>query len=308
MFINKVLNNIIILMFCILAIFKNEEEILEEWLLHYINEGCYHFFLIDNGSTDNYKVIINKYNKFITLVTDNTKYEQVLLYNIYFKDVIKQYIWILICDLDEFVYTRKKFKTISSYLNTIDNTINQIIIPWKCFGSNGFNTLDKKEPKSVIQTFTKRMIYDNNNNYNPGIIKINNHNCTLYKCIIRSNKLKQLGIHNHNIIDKKVLYNNNIITDITNQEINNNNYIKCSEEILNSSILHLNHYIIRSLDWFTRIKMTRGSADNIIYTNSRNLDYYHKIDDVANNIVDLELSLKKYNNNIKIITYIKSLT
>jgi len=43
------------------AIFKNESVALEEWLTHYINEGVDHFFLIDNGSTDDYEPILNKF-------------------------------------------------------------------------------------------------------------------------------------------------------------------------------------------------------------------------------------------------------
>ena len=37
----------------IVAIFKNESWILKEWIEHYLNQGVDHFFLIDNGSTDN---------------------------------------------------------------------------------------------------------------------------------------------------------------------------------------------------------------------------------------------------------------
>ena len=35
-------------MFCIVAIFKNESHILEEWIQHYIKEGVQHFYLINN--------------------------------------------------------------------------------------------------------------------------------------------------------------------------------------------------------------------------------------------------------------------
>jgi hypothetical protein len=45
--------------YCIVAIFLNESEIMEEWINHYIKEGCKKFFLIDNGSTDNYKDILH---------------------------------------------------------------------------------------------------------------------------------------------------------------------------------------------------------------------------------------------------------
>ena len=53
------------------AIFKNESHGLEEWLLNHLNEGVEHFYLINNGSTDNFMPIIEKYNKYITLFNDN---------------------------------------------------------------------------------------------------------------------------------------------------------------------------------------------------------------------------------------------
>ena len=38
----------------IIAMFKNESYIIEQWIQHYLLEGVNHFYLIDNGSTDDY--------------------------------------------------------------------------------------------------------------------------------------------------------------------------------------------------------------------------------------------------------------
>ena len=51
----------------ILAIFRNEADIMEEWIEHHINEGVDHFYLINNQSTDNYSEILDKYEGKITL-------------------------------------------------------------------------------------------------------------------------------------------------------------------------------------------------------------------------------------------------
>ena len=64
--------------------FKNEEMIIKDWIEHYLKEGIDHFYLIDNGSTDNYWEKIKIYNKYITLVKDPTRLEkgkQTYLYN-----------------------------------------------------------------------------------------------------------------------------------------------------------------------------------------------------------------------------------
>ena len=50
---------------------KNEGKFLKEWLDHYISEGVEHFYLIDNGSDDNYNVKIEPYMNKITLIKDD---------------------------------------------------------------------------------------------------------------------------------------------------------------------------------------------------------------------------------------------
>lgn len=49
----------------VLAIFKNETMIIEEWMNHYLNEGVEHFYLIDNGSSDDYEIKIQNINHII---------------------------------------------------------------------------------------------------------------------------------------------------------------------------------------------------------------------------------------------------
>lgn len=274
--------------FCIVAIFKNESEIIKEWIEHYLNEGCSKFFLIDNGSTDNYLPIIEKYKDKIHLVVDVKKHAQAELYNKYFLSEIKKYEWTVICDLDEFIYSRNKFKTIKHFLSSVENTVSQIAINWKIFGSNGFNTIDKKEPKSVINSFTKRIDYSKNTGFQGvneiiGDIKMN-----FCKCIVRNNRVLRLNIHYSNVKpDFTIDSNFKIIKKLP--------FIPCNEKILASQNLHLNHYAIRSIDWFTRVKMTRGSAASQRGSNIKSkISYFYSFDKVSNDIYDLELKNKTY--------------
>lgn len=274
--------------FCLIAIFKNESEILKEWIEHYIREGCSKFFLIDNGSTDNYLPELDKYNNMIDLIIDNEKHAQHKLYNKYFSLKVKKYEWTIICDLDEFIYSRNNFKTIKDYLNSVDNNVSQIAINWKIFGSNGFNTIEKKEPKSVINSFTKRIDYNKDSKFQGvqrivGDIKYN-----FCKCIVRNKSLVNFGIHCSNVKPK-------ITKDSNNQIIIKLPFIPCNENILNSQNLHLNHYAIRSFDWFTRIKMTRGSAASQKASDHKSkISYFNSFDRVSNDIDDFELKNKIY--------------
>ena len=277
-------------MLCLVAIFKNESEILEEWINHYIKEGCKHFFLIDNDSNDRYIKIIKKYRDLITLVKDKSKYKQVYLYNKYFKEKVKKYKWTIVCDLDEFIYARRGFKTILDYLKSLPRSISHISIPWKIFGSNGYDNLDKKEPESVIKSFTKRINYDKKSGFQGvgkiiGKIKMN-----LCKSIVRSRKLVKFNIHSHiyskgfNILP--YLWEGNNYIKIRNKKI----YVPTNEKILEDSFLHLNHYAIRSLDWYTRVKMTRGAADSLKgHIMKSNIKYFYEYDKVSNDLEDTEL-------------------
>jgi hypothetical protein len=266
---------------CLVAIFKNESHILEEYINHYIKQGVDHFFFIDNGSTDEYS-ILNKFEN-VTLVVDNLRHMQSHHYNRYINEC-KNYEWVLICDLDEFVYARRQFKTIPEYLNTLDDNISQVFIPWKIFGSNGFNTPDKVQPSSVVDSFTKRINYDKESNFQ-GVIMEGNDKYSFSKCIVRTKHLQHFGIHSHSTI------NNYIGADNNNFIHPNNQFYKIDETILSKSFLHLNHYAIQSYEWFMRIKATRGAADSINNENVRDETYFKEFDNVSNDIEDAELKL-----------------
>jgi len=268
---------------CLIAIFKNESHIIKEWVNHYLNQGVQQFLLIDNGSTDNYFPIIEPYikNKIIYLVKDSKPHSQTELYNKYFLNICKKYKWVIICDLDEFIYAKNGFKKISGYLQYINNYkhISQIFIPWKMFGSNGYNTIDKKQPESVIKTFTKRFDYNKEKCVNGITMKENKYVYTYTKCIAKTKYLLRLDIHSHKMIQG---FNNyyNFITPFhkNNRNIIHKNMSFCviNEYILKNSFLNLNHYAIQSLDYFTRVKMTRNDA--VHHKNVRNKEYFNRYD------------------------------
>jgi hypothetical protein len=240
----------------ILAIFKNESYILEEWLTHYINEGVEHFYLIDNGSTDNYQETISKFQDKITLFIDPKRFSQIEHYNNYVLPHKDNSVWIMVVDLDEFVYART-FNKITDYLINLDDNIGSVSIPWKMFGSSGFI----EQPVSVIQNFTsictKRLLLNNSN--------------MCVKSIIRTKYLIQFDIHISSII--------NCDSILSDGSIYNNRPIlyDANENIYNSD-LNLNHYAIQSLNWFRDIKITRGAADSLTHNTIRTLKYFKNYD------------------------------
>jgi len=256
----------------LVAIFKNESVILKEWLDHYINEGVQQFYLINNGSTDNFFEIIKNYNN-ILLINDSKKHSQTELYNKHFYNICKSECkWVLICDLDEFIYSRKQYNKISEYLNSLNESVGQVKIPWKIFGSNKII----KQPISVIDGFNKRELYKKNKQIN----------C---KCIIKMDNCIKFNIHEHDTI-----INNTISSDYDRYN-NLKNFCNISEDLLKNCYLHCNHYQLQSKEWFLNVKCSRGAADQEV--NVRNLDYFNSVNKNTNKIKDKELKRKVYSLN-----------
>lgn len=235
---------------------------------HYIREGVEHFYLTDNGSTDAYQDIITPYIEkgLITLVVDDRKYIQSEVY-IKTSKIITEYEWVIVCDMDEFIYARNGFKTISSYLKTLPLDVSQVHVNFKIFGSNGHI----KQTESVVPFFTKR---------NSKISKY-------LKSIYRSSSIVSPSIHGHKTKGKHIMSNGDKC------ECGNGSYSCCTIDStkIDNYILHCNHYPIQSYEWFMNVKAKRQSAYAKKH-NGKNYNYFVRLD--VNEIEDTELLNKTY--------------
>jgi hypothetical protein len=230
----------------IVAIFKNEAVAMREWLNHHVNQGVEHFYLINNGSTDNWEPEIEGFP--VTVVHDDTKHKQVELYNKYFLDKVKcKSYYVMVIDLDEFVYSHDERKNLAKVIRD-DPETDVFCVKWKMFGSNGHIT----QPESIISGFTKR------NKHQNIILNFNNS-----KTICKTNCLKSFEVHIHN-------YTKNIKKKDFPE--------KDTEESLKVSKIHLNHYAIQSKNWFDEVKAKRGAADNSASEFVRNNEYFNLYD------------------------------
>lgn len=267
----------------VVAIFKNESHILREWLEHYLQEGVDSFLLIDNGSTDNPLEILAPYieSRIVELVTDSRRHRQAELYNEYFLTKCRNSSWVMIVDLDEFVYARKGYQAIPDYLRTLDRSVGEIYIPWKTFGSSGFIT----QPQSVTLSFTHRAAYDGRES-----IATIDGRLGLCKAIVRGRALKRIKAH-CSITKRKMLSKFAHITSDGMAASIHSNFQYVSEEILENSALQLNHYAIQSMEWFQQVKMTRGDSSSPKNENVRTLAYFKEHD--FRDMIDTELASKR---------------
>jgi len=261
----------------LIAMFKNESHVLKEWLEHYLREGVDTFLLIDNDSTDNYYPILEPclQSKQAFLKKSKKKNAQTELYNRWLSEA-KKFDWVIVVDLDEFIYARNGFNTIKDYLDTIDKDIYQIQIPWKLFGSSGF----KKQPVSVIQNFVYRKKFPKSNTHTNV-----SERATYIKTISRGSHLQKMNIHN------------SVVTDLHQAFPNNKNYdtifTLIDETLLETHYLHLNHYRIQSWEFYKKVKMTRGDSALKQFKNIRTRKYFQIHD--YKDMKDTELKDKKYN-------------
>lgn len=172
----EIKNNVVVL-----AIAKNEEMVIEEWLEHYRWQGINHFYIIDNGSTDNTNNILSSQPD-VTVYYGDKRHKQSNYYNKVYQQIKDEVDWILVIDIDEYMYGRKG--TIRDYL--INTQYDAVEIDWTLFTSNGH----EKQPKSVRKSFTQ----------------VSNYHESKYKekSIARSACVKALDVHIHQIKGKSV--------------------------------------------------------------------------------------------------------
>jgi hypothetical protein len=259
----------------VMAIFKNEAHILNEWLSTHINEGIEHFYLINNDSTDNFKDIISTYANFVTLINISGNAKQVTAYNSLKNKVLNETVWVAIIDLDEFIFSTKNGTKIVDYVKEYDsNNAEGIYLPWITYGSSNL----KIQPENVKNNFIFRHSYNTAGCYTGG------------KCIVKTDSIA----HNFNIHLTHIKNNSLYVNE--NGEFKSNEWfgecpdVYMSEDKIKLMKIRINHYQIQSEEYFMNIKATRGAADSSQNNNIRNKLYFDNYD--KNEMLDDILKLK----------------
>ena len=298
---------------------KNEFFV-EEFCNYYLNQGVEQIFILDDKSTniDIYNNIKNDDRIFIYYAEHNSKCHDKsclktctcnrVLANEIYKNVKNKFKWMIYVDVDEFITTRKNInETISDQLNTIYKNIDCISIPWIMMSA-----INKKNPKSVIETNVYRINYDNKPDYKCnskfGMGKFSTHSSGKQiqcKSIFKCNKFD--GIHDiHEPSDHHPLFprckNINWIESIHNSKVQLNfkNYNRnLTEKHIKHATFLCYHYRVISEehaitklttnDWY---KENGYTFDNLMKTNS--------------DVIDETLKYKSINNKLKFVHITKT--
>lgn len=224
----------------LIAIIKNEAMVMEEFLEHYRWQGVQKAYVIDNGSSDDTRRVLEPFvaSGFVELVDMPEPHLQVHHYNTLYQRIRSQCAWIVIVDADEFMYSRAKGSTLTTYLGSIDrDVIVGVYVHWKMFGSCGYKT----QPRGRIRaSFVKRR---------------QQLDTVQQKAIVNTKFTLKLHIHSHF------------------HALESGRYV-----IVDPPELALNHYPVMSVEYFTTVKVPRGDVLDPEHDRTRDLEYFERYD------------------------------
>ncbi len=206
----------------VIAYFKDEAHILNEWIAHHLSFGIEYFYLIDNSSSDGFRDVLNQYSGKFTLI-DGQCITQLEAYKKAYHIARSSHKWIALIDLDEFLYVTNEDKSIPGLLNALDSKVKAACIYWKIFLPT-----QMYQPQSVIQSSTR-------------ICREDSVSMRPFKSIFRTSlDVENLSIHCPRGLteDEKKVF---LPTD---------------------SSLQLNHYRFQSYEYLLGVKAQRGGGVN----------------------------------------------
>ena len=156
----------------IIAIAKNENLYVNEWINYHLRMGFDNIIICDNDDElilpdviNNDKVIIEDYTKIYGV--------QQMAYRQTFKKYRNEFDWIFFIDIDEF-FVLEKHKNVKEFLSTFPDNVECIKVSWKHFNDNEeldvidgnynvfgrFKTVVKTKYDNLIKAFVKTTIND----------------------------------------------------------------------------------------------------------------------------------------------------
>ena len=142
----------------VVAIMKDEERYVKEWLDYYLLAGADHFYIYDNDSKPEFKKVLQPYidADIVTYILFPGRARLMDCYNDAFERFKFECRYMPIMDGDEFIFPKTK-STITEFVDEILSANPQaggLVANWQLFGSNGHDKADYS--KGVLDRFTRR--------------------------------------------------------------------------------------------------------------------------------------------------------
>ena len=128
------------------AIIKNEGRYLTEWIDYHLLVGIEHFYLYNNGSTDNTSEVLKPYVErgIVDLINFPGQAKQIPAYHDSLRRHRNECRYMAVIDADEFIRPVEDGRSIYDLVEEIiasanDRKVVGIKIPWRTFGSSGLS-------------------------------------------------------------------------------------------------------------------------------------------------------------------------
>jgi len=226
----------------VVAIVKNEENYIEEWLAFHSHAGVRSFIIYDNGCSDSTiaRISSDKWRNKVRVVPWVNFGKHIRIQNAAYNHAIanfgRQYRWMTFIDVDEFLVPKD-----CSNLNDIMADyadLPGLSLPWQMFGPNGHET---RPAGLVIENYTSRALWAADDQ---APIHIN------YKSIVDPAQVRCAHTHYCEFWDRpKIMFN-----DAKRQFMHIDRF---NSQNATSERIQLNHYFTRSLEEFQR-KLDKG--------------------------------------------------
>lgn len=225
------------------AIMQNEAHIIREWMDLHLREGVEHFYLVDHGSTDDWRARIADHieaGRVTVKPIGSAQGSSIVLRQIHADFALDDCEWLIMQDLDEFLFAHRA-ASIADVLRQMPQDVAQVAVPWVVFGTAG----NQAQPRFVVEGCLRSEDMDARAGYP------DEERAWHVKSIVRSRKLHQVAVHMHDVRGRTVVSLPGLPEAQGNFYIPNALAARWSE-----ALLLQNHYIHQSWEFYQR-KMTR---------------------------------------------------
>lgn len=167
---------------CVIASFKNNMYRLKEWLQHHLWQGVEHFYLIDEGSVDDYWTEIEGYikNKIVTIdmIGEVTKPKDKR--DVAFQRYKNKSTWFAVIDTNTFLYsTPIETFTVRDTVEKLEADVAAVYVHGRIFSANDSSPCVRKSavwrslkpadvPQGIIRSGLTSTLRDNVHEHKPG--------------------------------------------------------------------------------------------------------------------------------------------
>jgi len=224
------------------AIIKNEADYLEEWIAFHAMLGVRHFYLYDNGSTDDTAGVLSPYIEkgIVTLIPWKNFIASINPQRAAVAHAVANfgphYRWLAPIDVDEFVFPVEGDSLEDTLTEFTDVPI--ICLPWINFGPSGH---ERKPEGLVIENYTERAAF-------PPIPE--QYSLLRYKCFVDPKEVQVAGTHSFKLKGRGAIM-------INDRKETFREHQKRDPKYATADKLRLHHYFTKSIEEL-QIKLDKG--------------------------------------------------